>query len=191
MSLNIDFSEVATQEKTSSSNSNSLSLNLEALKENSSDSGVSNQSSLALSLEDIAEIEQADAILEDFDIDEEDVDRLVAAIGAGIATESVINARMLSAYEDEITEARAITKTVVRRGKLVSKKVCPEGFKVQRDGTCNRMSSREVIAFKRRAKKAAKTRSRRKTSRATLRSRQRSMLVRGKNESRVNRVVPV
>lgn len=191
MSLNIDFSSVSESEQNSNKTSG-LNLSLESVDNNDNDNNNVNidSSSLALNLEDIAELEESQEILEDFNIDDDEISRLVAAIGAGIATESVINARILSAY-DTIEEARALKKMVVRNGKLVSKKICPEGFKVQKNGTCIRMSSRDVIAYKRRAKKASKTRSRRKPTTSSARSRKRSLMVRQRNQAKVNRVTPV
>jgi hypothetical protein len=61
------------------------------------------------------------------------------------------------------------------------------GFRVK-DNMCQRMSSKDIIAFTRRAKKAAKTRMRRKPSSLTKRMRDRSLLVRSKNAARVNRI---
>lgn len=104
-----------------------------------------------------------------------------------MAAESVINARILD--EESITEARAVLRTVVRGGKLVQKRVCPEGFQ-SKGGLCTRMTAKDAIAYKKRAKKAAKTRLRKKPTAASKRSKMRSMLVRGRNQGKVNRVVP-
>jgi hypothetical protein len=193
MSLNINFSQV---EKNNSTTKNKLTLNLESVSNNTNSSSNTSNSFLALNLEAIAIEEEESAILADFEIEESSIDRIIAAIGAGFATESVINARIIdrleSATEDNgiINEARGLLKTVVRKGKLTKKVVCPEGFRVS-DGTCQRMSSKDAITFARRAKKAAMTRSRRKVSSATVKMRNRSILVRKRNIAKVERVTSV
>lgn len=170
MSLNIDLSNVS---KTTTDDDKTI-----ATKPNS----------LALNLESVAEIEEKKEIISEFQLESEDLDRIVAAIGAGLATESVINARYLD--ENLLVEGRGLVKTVVRQGKLVKKNICPEGFKVTKSGMCERMTSKDMIAFKKRAMKAAKTRARKKPTAASIRMRNRSMLVRGKNAGRVNKVSP-
>ena len=144
--------------------------------------------SLALNLEAVSQIEEEKEIVSEFQVDEFDIERIVAAIGAGFATESVINARYLD--ENLLVEGRGLIKTVVRKGKLVKKNICPEGFKTTKSGMCERMSSKDIIAFKKRAMKAAKTRARKKPTAASMKMRARSMLVRGNNAGRVNRVAP-
>lgn len=170
MSLNIDLSNVS---KTTTDDDKTI-----ATKPNS----------LALNLESVAEIEEKKEIFNEFRLESEDLDRVIAAIGAGLATESVINARYLD--ENLLVEGRGLVKTVVRQGKLVKKNICPEGFKVTKSGMCERMTSKDMIAFKKRAMKAAKTRARKKPTAASIRMRNRSMLVRGKNAGRVNKVSP-
>jgi hypothetical protein len=197
MSLNLDFSNVET--KIEEPTKGKLTLDLESVntdEQDTSTSTITNGSSLALNLEAIAIKEDEEAVLADFEIEESSIDRIIAAIGAGFATESVINARIIdrleSATEDNgvINESRGLLKTVVRKGKLTKKVVCPEGFRVK-DGNCTRMSSKDAITYARRAKKAAKTRSRRKVSSATVKMRNRSILVRKRNDAKVNRVTSV
>lgn len=171
MSLNIDLSNVKN-------NTTEIEEKKEEVKPNA----------LALNLESVAEIEEKKEIISEFQLESEDLDRIIAAIGAGLATESVINARYLD--ENLLVEGRGLVKTVVRQGKLVKKNICPEGFKVTKSGMCERMTSKDMIAFKKRAMKAAKTRARKKPTAASIRMRNRSMLVRGKNAGRVNKVSP-
>lgn len=144
---------------------------------------------LALNLEEVSKIEEEKEVVSEFVLEDEYLERIVAAIGAGVATESVINARILENANKLVQEARVMVKTVVRKGQLVKKNICPEGFKVAKNGICERMSSRDVIAYKKRAMKAAKTRMRRKPTSASLKMRNRSLLVRGKNAAKVNRIV--
>lgn len=171
MSLNIDLSNVKN-------NTTEIEEKKEEVKPNA----------LALNLESVAEIEEKKEIISEFQLESEDLDRIIAAIGAGLATESVINARYLD--ENLLVEGRGLVKTVVRQGKLVKKNICPEGFKVTKSGMCERMTSKDMIAFKKRAMKAAKTRARKKPTAASIRMRNRSMLVRGKNAGRLNKVSP-
>lgn len=171
MSLNIDLSNIKN-------NTTEIKEKKEEVKPNS----------LALNLESVAEIEEKKEIISEFQLESEDLDRIIAAIGAGLATESVINARYLD--ENLLVEGRGLVKTVVRQGKLVKKNICPEGFKVTKSGMCERMTSKDMIAFKKRAMKAAKTRARKKPTAASIRMRNRSMLVRGKNAGRLNKVSP-
>lgn len=204
MDLNIDFSKISeseTEHKKSplelnleselSSEDNSSKSPLElSLKENEP---VAKANSLALNLEEVALQEEQSEIIKSFEIEESSIDRIIAAIGAGLAVESVINARILNKFnsisesDEFINEARALLKTVVRKGELTRKTICPEGFRVV-NGNCQRMSSKDAIAFSRRAKKAAKTRARRRPSGASMKMRNRSILVRKRNESKVNRI---
>lgn len=174
MNLNIDLSNVKKTEDVSTEEE----VKEETVKTNS----------LALNLEAVAEIEEKKEIISEFQLESEEIDRIVAAIGAGLATESVMNARYLD--ENLLVEGRGLVKTVVRQGKLVKKNICPEGFKVTSSGMCQRMTSKDMIAFRKRAMKAAKTRARKKPTAASIRMRNRSMLVRGKNAGRVNKVTP-
>jgi len=172
MSLNIDLSNITN---------NTITVTDDEIKE-------VKPNALALNLESVAEIEEKKEIISEFQLESEDLDRIIAAIGAGLATESVINARYLD--ENLLVEGRGLVKTVVRQGKLVKKNICPEGFKVTKSGMCERMTSKDMIAFKKRAMKAAKTRARKKPTAASIRMRNRSMLVRGKNAGRVNKISP-
>lgn len=184
MKLNIDLSNVEKQNQ---------NVNEETTKNvvNTEDSNVATKKfNLALNLEEVSKIEEEKEIISEFTLEEEYTDRIVAAIGAGLATESVINARILEQATNLVQEARAMTKTVVRQGKLIQKNICPEGFKVGANGMCERMSSKDIIAYRKRAMKAAKTRMRRKPTTASLKMRNRSLLVRGKNTAKVNRIVP-
>ena len=178
MNLNIDLSNVkplVTEEVTTEETT-------------TEETTKTNKLSLALNLEAVAQIEEDREVFGEFQLESTEIDRIVAAIGAGLATESVINARYLD--ENLLVEGRGLVKTVVRKGKLVKKNICPEGFKTTKSGMCERMSSKDIIAFKKRGMKAAKTRARKKPTSASLRMRARSMLVRGKNAGRVNRVTP-
>ena len=183
MNLNIDLSNVEKQNQDIHYENNE---ELETTEIKSS----SKKFNLALNLEEVSEIEEQKEVVSEFTLEEEYIDRIVAAIGAGLATESVVNARILESANALVQEARAMTKTVVRGGKLVQKNICPEGFRVGKNGMCERMSSRDMIAYKKRAMKAAKTRMRRKPTAASVRMRNRSLLVRGKNAAKVNRIVP-
>ena len=180
MNLNIDLSNVEKR------NENVYYENNEKLTGTRS----SRKFNLALNLEEVSEIQEEKEIISEFTLNEEYVDRIVAAIGAGLATESVVNARILENANDLVQEARAMTKTVVRGGKLVQKNICPEGFRVGNNNMCERMSSRDIIAYRKRAMKAAKTRMRRKPTAASAKMRNRSLLVRGRNAGKVNRLVP-
>jgi hypothetical protein len=179
MSLNIDLSNIKT---------NTVEEEAKEVEEEVKSNTSKLSRSLALNLENVASIAEEEEILSEFNIDCNDIDRLVAAIGAGLATESVINARILD--ENLVQEAKGILKTVVRKGKLTKKMICPEGFKASKSGMCERMSSTDIIAFKKRGMKAAKSRARHAPLAASMKSRKRSMLVRGANAGRVNRLSP-
>lgn len=183
MNLNIDLSNVEKQNQDIHYENNE---ELETTEIKSS----SRKFNLALNLEEVSEIEEQKEVVSEFTLEEEYIDRIVAAIGAGLATESVVNARILESANALVQEARAMTTTVVRGGKLVQKNICPEGFKVSKSGMCERMSSRDIIAYRKRAMKAAKTRMRRKPTAASAKMRNRSLLVRGRNAGKVNRIVP-
>ena len=184
MNLNIDLSNVEKQNQDIHYENNE---ELETTEIKSS----SRKFNLALNLEEVSEIEEQKEVVSEFTLEEEYIDRIVAAIGAGLATESVVNARILESANALIQEARAMTKTVVRGGKLVQKNICPEGFKVSKSGMCERMSSRDIIAYRKRAMKAAKTRMRRRPTAASAKMRNRSLLVRGKtSDAKLNRIVP-
>ena len=177
MNLNIDLSSVEKQSK---------------YHENEDERTYSSESpkrfNLALNLEEVSKIEEEKEIISDFELEQGYIDRIVAAIGAGLATESVINARILD--ENLVQEAKGILKTVVRKGKLTKKMICPEGFRASNSGMCERMTSRDIIAFKKRAMKAARSRARHAPLASSMKSRKRSMLVRGANAGRVNRLTP-
>lgn len=175
MNLNIDLSNVETQSKFHED---------EDTQSFQSPKGFN----LALNLEAVAQIEEEKEIISEFELEQSYIDRIVAAIGAGLATESVINARILD--ENLVQEAKGILKTVVRKGKLTKKMICPEGFRASNSGMCERMTSRDIIAFKKRAMKAARSRARHAPLASSMKSRKRSMLVRGANAGRVNRLTP-
>jgi hypothetical protein len=139
---------------------------------------------LALNLESVIQ-ENLDNIVDpDFEIEEGFMDSLEAMIGFGFVTESVINARRLASIEEV---GRPLIKTVVRGGKLTERKICPEGFTFD-NGTCKRLSRKDIVAYTKRAKKAARTRLSRKGNAAnTMRKRKKSMMVREKNAMRVNK----
>jgi hypothetical protein len=182
MQFNIDLAQVKKEQETSSVNesSNSDSIVSEILKE---DSEVENSDykKFDINLSDVKESEELNDILEDFDIGDELSAQLESALGAGFGANALINSNVLN-------EARAVMKTVVRKGKLVNKAVCPPGFKSVKGG-CEKKTQKDVIAFQRRAKAAAKTRKSRKGSAAgSSKSRTRSMLVRNKNKSKVERM---
>lgn len=120
-----------------------------------------------------------DDIIEEFSY--YDIDDISAALSIGIATDIYINSKV-------INEAKGVLKKVVRKGKLVDKIVCPPGFKVN-DGHCEKATPKDIIAFARRAKKAAKTRKSRKG--AGKSTRMKSMLVRAKNKAMVSREMQV
>ena len=184
MNLNIDLSNVEKQ------NQDIHYENNEEF-ENTKIKPFSRKFNLALNLEEVSEIEEQKEVVSEFTLEEEYIDRIVAAIGAGLATESVVNARILESANALVQEARAMTKTVVRGGKLVQKNICPEGFKVSKSGMCERMSSRDIIAYRKRAMKAAKTRMRRRPTAASAKMRNRSLLVRGKtSDAKLKRIVP-
>jgi hypothetical protein len=185
MNLNIDLSNV---EKITDTKLEDVKLEEEE-KEEESEIKQPGNLKLALNLEEVSAIKETEELLSEFDLGEEYAANIVAAIGAGIATESVINSRILQSSQ-AIEEGRALVKTVVRQGKLVKKNICPEGFRVAKSGMCERMSSRDIIAYKKRAMKAAKTRMRRKPTAASAKMRSRSLLVRSKNAGRVNKVMP-
>jgi len=188
MNLNIDLSNV---EKITDTELEDTELKESELEESKGEGEIkqSGNLKLALNLEEVSVIKETEAILSEFDLGEEYITNIVAAIGAGIATESVINSRILQSSQ-AIEEGRALVKTVVRQGKLVKKNICPEGFRVAKSGMCERMSSRDIIAYKKRAMRAAKTRMRRKPTAASAKMRSRSLLVRSKNAGRVNKVMP-
>jgi hypothetical protein len=188
MNLNIDLSNV---EKITDTKLEDVKLEEEEKEEKEEESEIKQPGNLklALNLEEVSAIKETEELLSEFDLGEEYAANIVAAIGAGIATESVINSRILQSSQ-AIEEGRALVKTVVRQGKLVKKNICPEGFRVAKSGMCERMSSRDIIAYKKRAMKAAKTRMRRKPTAASAKMRSRSLLVRSKNAGRVNKVMP-
>lgn len=191
--LDINFDKIVEKTK-ANKHASDLAINLESDSQDFDDFGTDNLKSIALNLEDLDEISKLEDL---FKLEEMDIDRVIAALGVGFATESVINSRILKKVQESvdldsdgeyvINESKAVVKTVVRKGKLTKKTVCPDGFMVK-GGRCQRMTSKDTIAFTRRAKKAAKTRMRRKPSAASKRTRDRSMLVRSKNKSRVERV---
>lgn len=184
MNLNIDLSNVETQSKFHEDESEEISKD-----ENDPSSESSKKFNLALNLEAVAQIEEEKEIISEFELEQSYIDRIVAAIGAGLATESVINARILD--ENLVQEGtKGILKTVVRKGKLTKKMICPEGFRASNSGMCERMTSRDIIAFKKRAMKAARSRARHAPLASSMKSRKRSMLVRGANAGRVNRLTP-
>lgn len=188
MSLNIDLSNVKTNIEEVKEEEIKEEVKEEVKDEVKEEVKTTPTRSLALNLENVASIVEEEEILSEFNIDRVDIERIVAAIGAGLATESVINARILD--ENLVQEAKGILKTVVRKGKLTKKMICPEGFKASKSGMCERMSSKDIIAFKKRGMKAAKTRARHAPLAASMKSRKRSMLVRGANAGRVNRLSP-
>lgn len=134
-----------------------------------------------IDLKDIKESEEVMETLADFDIGDDIAESFKSALAAGIGVNALIN-------ENIINEARGVIKTVVRKGKLTQKIVCPPGFKVVK-GNCEKRTPKDAIAFSRRAKAAAKTRrSRKGSAKASIKSRNRSMLVRNKNSNAVNRL---
>jgi hypothetical protein len=152
-----------------------MSLNLDL-------DNIDSKYSLSVNLEEVSNNDEESNI-----ISEQLLNNLVSALGLGVAVESVINARIL---EDKVEEARSLVKTVVRHGHLTRKTVCPEGFKVSGSGGCDRMTSRDSIAFQRRAKKAARTRKRHVVSPRSLKLMRKSLVIRNRNETKVNRVTP-
>lgn len=185
MNLNIDLSNVEKK------NQNITEESINNVVDTKDTDSTIKKFNLALNLEEVSKIEEEKVVVSEFTLEEEYVDRVVAAIGAGLATESVINARILEQANNLVQEARAMTKTVVRQGKLVKKNICPEGFRVGTNGMCERMSSRDIIAYRKRAMKAAKTRMRRKPTAVSVKMRNRSLLVRGKTSAaKLNRIVP-
>lgn len=196
MNFNLDLSAVS--ENKSATQMSNFAINLESVTDDEMPASGNNAShslkGLALDLENVAVQEEENEIINEFLIESSSIDRIIAAIGAGIAVESVINARILDKFnsisesDNAINEGRALLKTVVRKGQLTKKTVCPEGFRVV-NGTCQRMTAKDAITFSRRAKKAAKTRARRKPSGASMKMRNRSILVRKRNESKVDRVI--
>ena len=178
MQFNIDLSQVKKEQETSSvtESSNSDSIVNDIVNENEESD---NYKKFNINLSDIKESEEFGNILEEFDIGDELSAQLQSALGAGIGSNSLINSNVLN-------EARAVVRTVVRKGKLVNRVVCPPGFKVAK-GQCEKKTAKDSIAFSRRAKAAAKTRRSRKGSQSN-KSRQRSMLVRNRNKSKVERM---
>lgn len=163
----------------------SLNIDLSAVTESNQEdyeTGVSDQpQTLALSLESV-QPELIGEFTRNAFLTEDVLRAGNIMMGLGFATESVINARLLS------ESARPVMKTVVRDGQLVDRVVCPDGYRVD-DGRCVKMSQQDAIAYAKRARRAAKTRqSRRGNIALTNKRRSRSMLIRSKNESRVNRV---
>jgi len=182
MQFNIDLFKVKEQENNSSVEE---SITDEVLNESEAENTTELESETSrkfnINLSDVKESEEFKEILEDFDIGDEISESFTSALGAGIGVNAFINDNVLN-------EARAVLKTVVRKGKLVQKVVCPPGYKANK-GTCERKTAKDVIAFAKRAKMAAKTRRTHKGSaKASAKSRSRSLLIRSKNATKVNRL---
>jgi hypothetical protein len=77
-----------------------------------------------------------------------------------------------------IVEVRAVRKKSIRKGKVVGRKDCPPGYKLQGGTRCVRMQSKERLVRKRAGKRAArKSKSARRVSfKRSIKIRQRRKL---------------